>query len=159
MREAKKIDGKPVTEQELRQFNLFRRLTDNELELIRVMVSREEYQANERVFEEKSEARKLYLVLEGRVSIKTKGDFGRREIVIDDAIPGEIFGWSAIAEPHTSTATVITMERSAFLTLDSQTLIDLFEKNPDIGYKVMAELALVISSRFRKVIGQFVSYI
>jgi len=144
---------------ELRQFNIFKRLTDSELEIIREIVNKEEHEANERVIEEKSEAKKLYLVLEGRVSIKKRGDFGRREMVIDDAISGEIFGWSAIAEPHSFTAAVITTERSVFLTIDSKTLIDLFEKNKDIGYKVMAEIASVISSRFRKVIGQFVSYI
>ena len=143
---------------ELRQFNIFKRLTDSELEIIRGLVDKEEHEAGERVIEEKSEATKLYLVLEGRASIKKRGGFGKREMVIDDALPGEIFGWSAIAAPHTYTAAVITSERSVFLTIDSNSLLNLFEQNKDIGYKVMAEIASVISSRFRKVIGQFVSY-
>jgi CRP-like cAMP-binding protein len=134
-------------------------LTDAELDRIRDIVRKEEHEAGERVIEENVEATKLYLVLKGRASIKKRGDFGRREMVIDDAIPGEIFGWSAIAEPHTYTADVIATEKSTFLTIDSKALISLFENNKDIGYKVVAEIASVISSRFRKVIGQFVSYI
>lgn len=156
-----KKDKRPdsVTEKELRRFNIFKRLTDSELEIIQEIVSKEKHEAEERIIEEKSEATKLYLVLEGRASIKERGSFGKREMIIDDALPGEIFGWSAIAEPHTYTAAVTATERSVFLTIDSKTLLDLFEKNKDIGYKVMAEIASVISSRFRKVIGQFVSYI
>jgi len=147
-----------VSVDELRKFHIFNRLTDDELEYIRTIIKKEMYETGERVIEEKSEATKLFLVLEGRASIKKKGSFGKREMVIDDAIPGEIFGWSAIAEPHSFTAAVITTERSVFLTIDSKALLDLFEKNKDIGYKVMTEIASVISVRFRKVIGQFVSY-
>ncbi|MFC2163954.1 cyclic nucleotide-binding domain-containing protein [Acidobacteriota bacterium] len=148
-----------VSLDELRKFHIFSRLTDKELENILPIIKKEKYETGKRVIEEKSEAPKLFLVLEGRASIKKRGGFGKREMVIDDALPGEIFGWSAIAAPHTYTAAVITTERSVFLTIDSNSLLNLFEQNKDIGYKVMAEIASVISSRFRKVIGQFVSYL
>lgn len=148
-----------VSANELRKFNIFKRLTDTELENIRDIVKKEEHEIEKRIIVENSEASKLYLVLEGRVSIKKRGDSGRREMVIDDAIPGEIFGWSAVVEAHIYTADVITTERSVFLTIDSSALRSLFERNKEIGYKVMTEMVSVISSRFKKVIGLFVGYI
>jgi CRP-like cAMP-binding protein len=145
--------------EELRKFHLFKGLTNKELGIIRDIAKREEHEAGDRFIVENDDASKLYLVLEGRVSIKKKGGFSQRETVIDDGLPGEIIGWSAIVGPHTYTADVITTERSVFLSIDSTALLNIFEHNKDIGYKVMTELASVISSRFRKVIGLFVSYI
>lgn len=148
-----------ISLEELRNFHIFKSLTDDELSFIREIAKREEFEPGERLIEENSEASKLFLILEGRVSIKKKGNFSQREMVIDDGIPGESFGWSAIVAPHTYTADVITTERSVFLSIDSGALRNIFEQNKDIGYKVMTQIASIISSRFRKIIGLFVSYI
>jgi CRP-like cAMP-binding protein len=148
-----------VSIKNLRTFEIFKHLSDAELKLISPFTKKEEFEAGMRIIEENSVASKLFLVLEGRVSITMKGDFGKREMVIDDAVPGEIFGWSALAEPHISTAAVFATEPSIFLTIDSAALRQFLEQNKDIGYKVMKEMTSVISSRFRKVIGQFVGYI
>jgi len=148
-----------VSIKDLQNFNIFKNLSDDDLKLIAPITKKEQFEAGVRVIDENSVASKLFLVLEGRVSIKKKGAFGKREMIIDDAVPGEIVGWSALAKPHISTAVVIATERSVFYTIDSAALRELLEHNTDIGYKVMKEMTSIISSRFRKVIGQFVGYI
>ena len=130
-----------VMNEELRQFKIFQDLTDTELQNIAEIAKR--------IFEEKSIASNLYLVLKGKVVIRKKSDLGPGQITIDTVEPGEMFGWSSITEPHKFTAAAHTAEESEFLAINSDVLRDLFKKNNHIGYRVMTEIAAVISSRFR----------
>jgi len=141
--------------EDLRQFAIFKELTDIELQNIAEIVKKHEYPADKRIFEEKSIASNLYLLLKGKVVIKKKSDLGQGQIIIDTIKPGEIFGWSSISEPHNFTAAAHTVEASEFLTISSDVLRDLFKKNNHIGYRVMTEIATVISSRFRHLSQQY----
>ena len=135
---------------DLREFVIFKDLTDSELENIAEIAKREMYDANKRIFEEKSWASNLYLVVKGLVVIKLKGEKGVDQLPIDTVGPGDIFGWSAVTEPHAFTAAAWTTEKSEILVFNGKVLLDLFKKNNHIGYKVMSKVATVISSRLRK---------
>lgn len=139
-----------ISKKEIRRFEIFEELTDAELENIAEIAKLEQYDADKRIFEEKSWASNLYLVVKGSVVIKMKGDKGGEQLPIDNAAPGDIFGWSAVTEPHAFTAAAWTAEKSDILVLDGKVLLDLFKKNNHIGYKVMSKVASVISSRLRK---------
>lgn len=146
-----------TTNQELKQFEIFKDLTDAELANIAEIAKKERYDANKRIFEEKSWARNLYLVVDGKVEIKMKGDLGSKQLPIDEAGPGEIFGWSAVTEPRAFTAAAWTKAKSEILVFDGEVLLDLFKKNNHIGYKVMSKVASVISSRLRGLNRKFVN--
>lgn len=139
-----------VSTHDLRGFDIFKELTDPELENVAEIAKRENYDASKRIFEEKSWANNLYLVVKGLIVIKMKGDKGGEQLPIDTAGPGDIFGWSAVTEPHAFTAAAWTTKKSEILVFNGKALLDLFKKNNHIGYKVMAKVAAVISSRLRK---------
>ena len=142
--------------EDLKKFQIFKCLSDYELENIREIAKKEELDADRKVFSEKSIASRLYLILKGRVVIKMRGVSSNNQLPIDTIGPGEIFGWSAVAEPHTFTAAAQTLEKSEFLVINSDVLRDLFKKNNHVGYKVMSEIASVISSRLRNLSQKFV---
>jgi len=119
------------------------------------ITKKEDYEANKRIFEEKSIANNLYLVDNGSVAIRMKGEVGNGRLLIDTVKKGEIFGWSSVAEPHTFTAAAHTLEKTTVYVISSHVLLDLFKKNNHIGYKVMSGIASVISSRFRQLCLQF----
>ncbi|MCP2604885.1 cyclic nucleotide-binding domain-containing protein [Candidatus Aminicenantes bacterium AH-873-B07] len=145
-----------VSIEELKKFEVFKELTDAELENIREIAKEEEYEAEERIFEEKSLAINMYLVLEGKVEIRMRGDMGVEQLTIDTVGSGEIFGWSAVTEPFTFTAAAWTGEKSKVLVLNGELLRDLFKKNNHIGYKIMMKIAAVISTRLRRLNKKFV---
>jgi len=82
---------------------------------------------------------------------------GLEQLTIDTIGPGDIFGWSAVAEPFTFTAAAWTVNKSRFIILNGEPLRDLFKKNNHIGYKIMFEISSVISSRFRQLGKKFVN--
>lgn len=139
-----------VSIQELKEFEIFTELTDAELENICENAKKEVFDADKRIFDEKSWATNLYLVKDGRIEIKMSGKGGSNQITIDTIEPKEIFGWSAVTEPFTFTAAAWTKEKSNLIVLNGEVLLDLFKKNNHIGYKVMKEVASVISSRLRR---------
>jgi CRP-like cAMP-binding protein len=135
--------------EKLKKHEIFSDLTDAELEVIGEMAKKVTYGPNKRIFEEKSLAANLYLVLDGKVEIRMSGDKSGKQIPVSAIEPDEIFGWSAVTEPFTFTAAAWTLEPSELLVLNGKVLLDLFKKNNHIGYKIMMKIASVISSRLK----------
>lgn len=144
-----------VAIEKLRKFKIFNSLNERELELIADIAKEESYKAHERIFEEKALATNLYLLLEGKVEIKIRGD-DVEPVVIDIVGSGEIFGWSAVTEPYTFTAAAWTSEETGLIILKGERLRELFEKNNHIGYRVVKEVAAVISRRLKAMETKFV---
>ncbi len=137
-----------VDREKLKSFKIFRDLNEREAELIAGIAREETYELGERIFAEKALATTLYLTLEGKVEIKISGDRGE-QVVIDRVGTGEIFGWSAVIEPYTFTAAAWTSEKTKLIALKGERLKELFVKNNHIGYRVIKEIAVVISRRLK----------
>lgn len=147
-----------VDSRRLKQFKIFKGLNERELELIASIAREETYAADKRIIEEKALANDLYLALDGRVEIRFQGD-GPRHVVIDHIKAGDIFGWSAVVEPRTFTAAAWTKERTNLIVLSGEKLGDIFDKNNHIGYRVVKEIAAVISRRLKAMEKKFVETI
>ncbi len=141
--------------EKLKKFKIFKNLNERELELIANIAKEEMYEAGARIFAEKALATELYLTLEGKVEIKILGD-SDEQVVIDKVGPGEIFGWSAVTEPYTFTAAAWTSEKTKLVVFKGERLRELFEKNNHIGYRVVKEIATVISRRLKAMESKFV---
>jgi CRP-like cAMP-binding protein len=137
-----------VDREKLKSFKIFRDLNERETELIAGIAGEETYELGERIFAEKALATTLYLTLKGKVEIKVSGDCSE-QVVIDRVGPGEIFGWSAVIEPYTFTAAAWTSEKTKLIALKGERLRELFVKNNHIGYRVIKEIAAVISRRLK----------
>ncbi|MGB2907362.1 MAG: cyclic nucleotide-binding domain-containing protein [Candidatus Aminicenantaceae bacterium] len=133
---------------DLKRFGIFSALNDNELEYIAEIAKQETYKKGRRIFQENSIAQNIYLVMSGNIEIRMRGAHGK-EMAIDTVGPGEVFGWSAVTEPHAFTAASYAMEASEVFVVNGSVLRDLFKKNNHIGYKVMMKVASVISQRLR----------
>ena len=142
----------------LKKFKIFKGLNERELEAIAKLAKERTYEAGSRIFEEKALATGLYLVLEGKVEVKTRGK-GSEQIVIDEVGPGRIFGWSAVTEPYTFTAATWTVEQSKVIILDGRKLRDLFANNNHIGFRVVKEVAAVISGRLKRMEAKFIEIV
>ncbi len=69
----------------------------------------------------------------------------------------DTFGWSAIIEPHTCTASVKAIETTRVLVFEWQKLDDLASERPEIGHKVAKAIARVVATRLRQAYVQLLS--
>ena len=135
-----------VDVEELREFELFANLGDKELAEMAKIGSPEKFGAGSEVFAENEAASKLYMVADGKVAVRMKSRKGQ-EVIVDELGPEEMFGWSAVLDEQTFKAAARTIEDSTLLAFDGDRLRQLFAKNHRIGYRVISNIALVISSR------------
>jgi CRP/FNR family cyclic AMP-dependent transcriptional regulator len=135
-----------VDVEELRRFELFANLDDRELAELAKIGSPEKLGAGSEVLAENEAASTVYMVADGKVSVTMKSRRGQ-EAVIDEVGPGGMFGWSAVLDDQTFTAAVGTIEDSTLLAFDGDRLRQLFAENYRIGYRIVRNIALVISTR------------
>jgi hypothetical protein len=132
--------------EELRRFELFANLDDEELAKLAKIGSPEKVGAGSEVLEENEPATTVYMVANGKVGVTMKSRRGQ-EAVIDEVGPGGMFGWSAALDDKTFTAAVRTVEDSTLLAFDGGRLRQLFEEDHRIGYRMVRNIALVVSTR------------
>ena len=137
----------------LQDFDLFENLDEDELKVVADLAHEENFEEGEVIFQEGTEARRVYLLLEGRVALRFRLPLKppSRETTIDTMSKGEAFGWSALVRPHRLTATAICSEPAKCLAFEREDLQRLFEENNHIGYVIMVQLSAVIASRLRDV--------
>jgi len=101
----------------------------------------------------------VYILEEGAVAVRISAPPHGDLIVGTVRGKGEIFGWSALVEPRRFTATVRCLDRSKVFIIKGHELMDLLEKDYQVGFTVMRNLAGVISSRLRDTRAQLRSVV
>lgn len=132
---------------------LFKGLSDEELEKVAALGREEIYEAGTVIFTEGSVAEDFYILDEGKVALEmsltpTPG-VGRR-VTVDTLTRGQSFGWSAVGGTPVYTMSARCVEPIRVIAIDGKRLHSLLDENPYIGYRVMARLAAMVSSRLKQ---------
>lgn len=132
---------------------LFRGLTPGQCEPFGSIAHERRIPAGEHVFRLGQEAMVLFVVCNGivelTVPLKMTGD--DREVVVEEAHEGDTVAWSALVEPHRFTMSArarTDVELLGFARRDLQTMIVV---QPDVGLRIVTNLAQVISRRLHVV--------
>ena len=152
-----------VTIQILSKFPIFQGLTDDELERIAALCREEVYEAGTVVHEEGSAAKHFYIVQDGKVALELGLELqpyaSTRRTIIEVVTKGQAFGWSSLVEPHIRTLSSKCTERTRVIVLKGSELLDLFDSEPHIGYKVTASVANIVGSRLRDTRQKLMSFL
>ena len=142
-----------VTIQSLSRFPIFEGLTDDELKRIAALCREDVYEAGATFHEEGAASEYLYIVQDGEVSLEMELELqpyaSPRQTIIEVVTKGEVFGWSALVEPHTRTLSAKCVERARVIVIKGSDLLDLFESEPHIGYRMMAKVTRIVASRLQ----------
>ncbi len=143
-----------ISPETLRRYPFFGSLTGDQLRALAMFSDEVGWEAEGTVFEAGQEATHLYLLKNGSVELyyvvaDERNPGSRKEYFICQVNPGELFGVSALLEPHELTATAIASRPSSAIRLDGKRLLDLSRSDPDVGCKIMHELARSIYERLR----------
>lgn len=98
------------------------------------------------IFREGDSSLYLYIVKTGRVAVDVHvPSKGRRPIMTVE--PGEVFSWSALAEPYVETASARTVEETEVLGIKGESLMSLCRQDTEVGFELYRSLTAVISTR------------
>ncbi len=130
----------------IKEIDLFQGLSPGFMNDLAELSREVEYGPNTLLIERGKPAEVLYILVQGRISLFLEGG-GSIHYTLDT--PGQIFGWSAIVEPHLYTASAVTSSTVKVLELDSARMQRTLERYPAEAYLVMKRLAGVISQRLQ----------
>lgn len=139
-----------VSTELLRRYPLFARQSHYMLKEIALLSDEVELGAGEWLFQEGEEATKLFLVLDGSMSLTLYlylNGLGQHVEATSPLRQGEILGWSALIKPHVYTLGAQAQETTRLLAIDAAPLRELLDDNPGFGYFFLKNVAEVLGDR------------
>jgi CRP/FNR family cyclic AMP-dependent transcriptional regulator len=128
------------TPQELRHIPLFALLDDDEISVLASQVEVREFAARQRIYKSGEPSKGAYVVLTGSVHV-TIEDAEGQEVLVDQPVHGEIFGFASMLEGIAHQTTAIAADTTTCLEVDRQDIAVLLERKPMAGMDMLTVLA------------------
>jgi CRP-like cAMP-binding protein len=139
-----------VTAHLLSQISLFEGLSKEQLEGIARHCEELTCPQGEILFREGKKAGRLYILLEGEVTIQIQPASHPKTITVEVSNQADnLIGWSGLVAPFYYTASAICREESRLVALDGQALLRVLGQDPVMGFVISQRISEVISNRLR----------
>ncbi len=144
----KKSEEDSSLESLLSRVPIFSRLTVRELRRLAGIVHRREYAANEFIFSQGDPGLGMYVVEDGQVEITIAEPDGQSKTLIV-LKPGDFFGELSLLDESPRSASAVAKVYSRIIGFFRPDLIDLLNRSPKSGTKILFKLGEVIGTRLR----------
>lgn len=140
----------------LEKVEVFKDLDDRRLYAVGECCAEVVFQRGESIFKAGEEAGHLWAVAEGKVKLEaTPGSILQENEVSEN----QVFGWPSLLRSPTYRFSASCTARSAkLIRVDSRCLQTLFDKDPELGYRVMSGLLRVLGDRFHQLQEEVVKH-
>jgi CRP-like cAMP-binding protein len=134
----------------LSQADLFAGLSTDQLTGIAELCQEVTCAEGETLFREGQEAKKLYILLEGKINLQV-WLASQREYITVEVINKtyQTIGWSGLVPPYFYTSSAVCQTDSRFLAMDGPAFYRLLEQDPFTGFVVMRRITEVVCDRLR----------
>lgn len=158
----------------IRRYPFFANLNEDQIVTLAQAADEVSVEAGYCFFCDEDELNTFYLVVEGeaaivipvpdqdveqKVSGQLTGELQTEDVIVSTIEPGQVFGWSALVPPHSSTAWAKTTKPSRMITFDCTQLRPIFEEDTGFGYLMMQKAAQVTRERLRDLRIEVLAYL
>lgn len=146
---SKRSDAEITVASALKQNHLFKLLSIREIKEISKFVHLRNYQPGEAVFIQGEKGLGMYIIAKGAVEIRTKHPLkSNEELSITSLHAGSFFGELALIDADSKrSATAYVTEPSLLIGFFKPDLIEIIERKPSTGVKILQQLTKVIGRR------------
>jgi CRP/FNR family cyclic AMP-dependent transcriptional regulator len=124
----------------LQQVELFRGLSDDELETLSGNTNSRSFPKNTVVIHENDPADSLFIIENGKVKVYCSDKNGK-EFIMNTQGEGDYFGELALLDDSTRSASVRTVEKSTFCIIFKENFNRVLDEHPNIARKLIRNLA------------------
>jgi len=125
---------------DLIKLELFDVFLKKQLEELATVTEKKNYKKKDKIYQQGDRANHLYIIIKGLVSLVEFQPGDKVGIVFEERGRGEVFGCASFMKPRNHTLTAMCVEDSEILAIEADKLLDLFEKDTDVGYKFMKKI-------------------
>lgn len=130
----------------LKENILFQTLNPKELNYLATLVYERIYQPNEFIFQQNDRGLGMYMIAKGQVAIQTKNAHG--DVLVTQLREGSFFGEIALVDgENLRTASAIALDRSNVIGFFKPDLMEILERKPAMGVKILFQLSTVLGKR------------
>jgi CRP-like cAMP-binding protein len=134
----------------LKDTEVFKGLADEDLERIAGICNSARYDKGQVIVEEDARERELYIIKSGRVNISLSPP-GSEEVrgTLTKCTPGQVFGELGFIDGARRSTWVTALEDVEVYQIRWESFSGIIQGKPEIGYRVMSNIARVIADRLR----------
>ena len=136
--------------------DIFDTFTETQLELVASLCAPNIYQTGDIPLRENDQSTELYVIARGGVEVMmnptvVSSDVNQKEIVVlTELRQGQVFGEVALVDQGMRSATIrVSQDNTLLLLIDRQRLMQVCDTYPDLGYKLMKNLAADLAFKIR----------
>lgn len=133
----------------LHKINIFSGLTPYERAKIAKYFRQQDYEPKSKIVREGDPGDGMFVLKSGAVKISKKLT-DKEEKVLCNLVDGDFFGEMALLDGSPRSASVYAISKVTMLELYRASLLDLLDKEPRIGVKVLYNLAKILGERIRE---------
>ncbi len=138
----------------LKQSDIFYQFTPTQLELVANLCQEVVFNSDEVIFRENSSSKELYIIVQGEVDILinrgTTGALNKNETAVARLRRGQSFGEVALVDEGLRSASARSAQKDTrLLVIPRDKIIMLCETYPQLGYRLMYNLAADLAMKIR----------
>ncbi len=135
-----------MTFRDLEELPLFEGLPEKDLKRFSALATAQEIAEGDQIFKQGETADKLFIMLDGKVSIRyNPGDGGA--LTVTTLKRGGVFGWSAVLGRNAYTSGAFCTQAGRVLYVEGDAFRKMCERHPNTGVVIIERLAEVIAGR------------
>jgi CRP/FNR family transcriptional regulator, cyclic AMP receptor protein len=128
----------------IRQAELFEGVSAEANAIMESQKTKRSYKEGDLVFQEGDEANCFYIIEDGKVDLVLGREQETRFLAY---YAGEIFGWSALVQPHRYLANARCMTQCTVAQIPKQAIDEIAKKHPADGLMIYKRLAAILAER------------
>ena len=143
-----------TVKQSLATSELFKDLTDEDLDKVAALGQMEVYEKGAPLFVEGATAEKCFVVELGRIALNIgipSVSGINKEVTIETIKNGQSCGYSAVKGAPVYALSARAVEPVMVIAIDGKRLYDVLKENPVMGYRVMSRIAACLSATLKNV--------
>ena len=137
----------------LKQSDIFYQFTPTQLELVANLCQEVVFNAGDIIFQENSSSKELYVIAQGEVDIlinRSMGNTEKKETAVARLRRGQSFGEVALVDEGLRSASARASQKDTrLLIIQREKLVVLCETYPQLGYRLMYNLAADLAMKIR----------
>ena len=155
-----------VSLETLKSLELFQGLSTEQLKALQQLAYTEQYSRKQCLFKEGEPAQELWIETDGRIDLRfempghlTSTDDYTVQSIEARPLEARMLGWSCFVPPYKMRLSAYcAAETSTVIKFPREGLLELFEQDPDMGYKILSFMIKVVGYRFHQCQDELAKY-
>jgi len=131
------------------KFDMFSVFSDDQLAELSKITEKKSFKKGVQIYQEGDRANQIYLVTKGLVSMNKIAPGENVGISFEKRERGDLFGSACFMKPQEYTLNAVCLQPTEVMSINGEKLFELFQKDPDLGYKFMKEVAKIYFERYK----------